>query len=82
MENVLILGGSQTDFERNWKKEGKNYQALIKEVFEDSIRQCQISKEEIKELNKKNRIECFVGNFIAEKYIRTRTFRWTFNNSR
>ncbi len=69
MENVLILGGSQTDFERNWKKEGKGYEALLKEVFEDSIKECNISKEEIERLNKENKIECFVGNFIAENYI-------------
>ena len=69
MENVLILGGSQTDFERNWTKEGKGYQALIKEVFEDTIKKCNISKDEIKRLNEENKIESFVGNFIAENYI-------------
>jgi len=69
MENVLILGGSQTDFERNWKKEGKGYKALIKEVFNDTIKESNITIEEIEKLNRNNRIECFVGNFIAEEYI-------------
>ena len=69
MENVLILGGSQTDFERNWKKEGKGYRALIKETFEDTLKECNLSKQEIQELNKENKVECFVGNFIAENYI-------------
>lgn len=69
MKNVLILGGSQTDFERNWKKEGKSYKALIKECFEDTLEECKIDKSEIKRLNKENKIECFVGNFIGEEYI-------------
>lgn len=69
MEKVYILGGNQTDFERNWKKEGKNYIALLKECFEDTIKECNITKQEIKELNDKNKIECFVGNFISEYYI-------------
>lgn len=69
MENVLILGGSQTDFERNWKKEGKGYRALIKEVFDSTIKESDFTIEQIKRLNENNKIECFVGNFIAEDYI-------------
>ena len=69
MEKVYILGGSQTDFERNWNKEGKGYIALIKECFENAMQECNIDKRQLKELNKKNRIECFVGNFISEYYI-------------
>lgn len=69
MEKVYVLGGSQTDFERNWSKEGKGYIALIKECFESAMKECDIDKTQLKELNEKNRIECFVGNFISEYYI-------------
>lgn len=69
MEKIYILGGSQTDFERNWTKEGKNYIALLKECFQDSLKECNVTKKEISKLNKENRIECFVGNFISELYI-------------
>lgn len=69
MEKVYILGGSQTDFERNWKKEGKGYIALLKECFESAIKSCNLTKEELYNLNKENKIECFVGNFISELYI-------------
>lgn len=69
MNNVYILGGAQTDFERNWKKEGKNMIALLKEVLEDGLANARISYEDIEELNKENRVASFVGNFIAEKYI-------------
>lgn len=68
MNNVYILGGAQTDFERNWKKEGKNMIALLKEVLEDGLANARITYEDIKELNKENRVASFVGNFIAEKY--------------
>ena len=68
MSKVYILGGAQTDFERNWTKEGKNMIALLKEVTEDGLTGAGLSYDDIKELNKDNRVACFVGNFIAEKY--------------
>ena len=69
MDKVYILGGAQTDFERNWTKEGKNVIALLKEVMSDALEQVGISFSDIEKLNKDNRVACFVGNFIAEKYI-------------
>ena len=69
MEKVYILGGAQTDFERNWKKEGKNMVALLKEVVADGFADAGITFDDVRELNKENRIACFVGNFIAEKYV-------------
>lgn len=69
MSKVYILGGAQTDFERNWTKEGKNVLALLKEVMSDALCQADVSFSDIEELNKSNRVACFVGNFIAENYI-------------
>lgn len=66
---VYILGGAQTDFERNWTKEGKNMIALLKEVIEDGFKDADFSMEELANLNKENRVSAFVGNFIAEQYI-------------
>lgn len=68
MNKVYILGGAQTDFERNWTKEGKGMVALLKEIMADGLREAGLSFDDIKELNKDNRVSCFVGNFIAEKY--------------
>ena len=68
MSKVYILGGAQTDFERNWKKEGKGMVALLKEVMADGLESAGLSFDDIKELNADNRVACFVGNFIAEKY--------------
>lgn len=69
MEKVYVLGGAQTDFERNWTKEGKGVIALLKEVIKDALDNTNITFEEIKDLNKKNKIAVFIGNFCAEYYI-------------
>jgi len=69
MKKVYILGGAQTDFERNWKKEGKKMVALLKEVVTDGLTDAKISFEDIVSLNAENKVACFVGNFIAEHYI-------------
>lgn len=70
MDNkVYVLGGAQTDFERNWNKEGKNVIALLKEVISDALAEVKLTYEDIRRLNSENRVSCFVGNFIAEEYI-------------
>lgn len=69
MSKVYVLGGAQTDFERNWKKEGKGMVAILKEIVTDGLKYAGISFDDVRELNKDNRVACFVGNFIAEKYI-------------
>ncbi len=67
-DKVFVLGGEQTDFQRNWSKEGKNFLAMMREVMEDALNKVGIDYDEIKKLNKKNRIGVFVGNFDAEQY--------------
>ncbi len=66
---VYILGGAQTDFERNWTKEGKNFIACLKEVVEDGFQDAEFTFDELVALNRENRVAAFVGNFIAEQYI-------------
>lgn len=68
MSKIYILGGAQTDFERNWKKEGKGMVALLKEAMADGLQEAGLTFDDIRELNTENRVACFVGNFIAEKY--------------
>lgn len=68
-DHVYVLGGAQTDFERNWSKEGKNVVALLKEVIEDGLDNVGLSYEDIARLNKEGKVACFVGNFVAEYYI-------------
>lgn len=69
MSKVYILGGAQTDFERNWKKEGKGIVVILKEVMADGLAHAGLSFDDVKALNGDNRVACFVGNFIAEKYV-------------
>ena len=69
MRKVYVLVGAQTDFERNWKKEGKGMVAILKEVMADGLAHAGLSFDDVKALNGDNRVACFVGNFIAEKYV-------------
>ena len=69
MEKVYILGGAQTDFQRNWTKEGKNVIALLRENIFDALNNIGLTRQDIIELNKKNKVAIFVGNFIGENYI-------------
>lgn len=68
-DKVYVLGGAQTDFERNWTKEGKNLVALLKEAVGDGLADVNLTYEDIASLNKENKVCCFVGNFIAEHYV-------------
>jgi len=69
MEKVYILGGAQTDYSRNWSKEGKNVIAMLKENIFDALKDVGLTKKDITKLNKDNKIAFFVGNFIAENYL-------------
>jgi len=64
----VILGGAQTDFARNWSKEGKTFMSMMKEVVDDGLSAVGLEYDEIKRLNKENRVAVFVGNFDAEQY--------------
>lgn len=68
-KKVYVLGGAQTDFERNWSKEGKNEIALLREIIDDGLQSVNLSYSDISELNKQNKVACFVGNFLGELYI-------------
>ena len=37
MSNVYILGGAQTDFARNWHREGLDIYAMFREVLEAAV---------------------------------------------
>lgn len=69
MSNVpYILGGAQTDFARNWSKEGKTFMSMFREIVEDGLTAVGLEYDEIIRLNKENRVAVFVGNFDAEQY--------------
>jgi acetyl-CoA C-acetyltransferase len=60
MKPVYILGGHQTDFARNWTKEGKHISAMIRESVEGALAATQLAPREIEVGH--------VGNFAAELY--------------
>ena len=43
--------------------------ALLKEAIADGLKEASLTFDDVKKLNRENRVACFVGNFIAEKYI-------------
>jgi acetyl-CoA C-acetyltransferase len=57
---VYILGGFQTDFARNWTKEGKHIAAMIRESVEGALAETGVAPSEIGVGH--------VGNFAAELY--------------
>ena len=61
-EPVFILGGTQTDFARNWLKEGKTIVDMIDEVVADTLEATQVAPAEVDVAH--------VGNFAAELYAR------------
>ncbi len=66
---VYVLGGEQTDFQRNWTKEGKLFIGMMREVVEDALEKVDIDYSEISKLNKDCRAAGFVGNFAGELYF-------------
>ena len=57
---VYILGGYQTDFARNWTKEGKHIAAMIREAVAGALEATGVEPREIEVGH--------VGNFAAELY--------------
>src|SRR6516164_6115299 len=59
---VYILGGAQTDFARNWSKEGKHFVAMMREAVLGALEAQKIEPKEIQTAH--------VGNFAAELYAK------------
>jgi len=57
---TYILGGSQTDFARNWSKEGKSILAMMREATEGALLDADVAPGDIEVAH--------VGNFAAELY--------------
>lgn len=57
---VYILGGYQTDFARNWSKEGKHISAMIREAVTGGLAAAAVEPKQIEVGH--------VGNFAAELY--------------
>jgi acetyl-CoA C-acetyltransferase len=57
---VYILGGAQSDFARNWAREGKHFAEVMTEIVTDAITVAKIEPHEVQTAH--------VGNFAAELY--------------
>jgi acetyl-CoA C-acetyltransferase len=58
--SVYVLGGYQTDFARNWSKEGKHISAMIREAATGGLQATEIDAKDVQVGH--------VGNFAAELY--------------
>ncbi|MEI7925860.1 MAG: acetyl-CoA acetyltransferase [Chloroflexota bacterium] len=61
-EPVFILGGYQTDFARNWLKEGKGILDMMDEVVSGTLAATQVAPSEVDVAH--------VGNFVGELYVK------------
>lgn len=59
---VYILGGAQSDFARNWMKEGKHFSVVLRETVCAAMEQARIEPREIETAH--------VGNFAGELYAK------------
>src|SRR6202521_5147324 len=59
---VYVLGGAQTDFARNWSKEGKHFVAMMREATLAALEATKIEPKEVETAH--------VGNFAAELYAK------------
>jgi acetyl-CoA C-acetyltransferase len=69
MSSVYIVGGEQTDFQRNWVKEGKTFVAVMREAIEDTFGAVNIDFSEVAHLHRQRRVASFVANFAGELYF-------------
>ncbi len=60
MTAVYLLGGAQTDFARNWDREGLDLFAMFREVLETGVRDAAIDPAQIEVGH--------VGNFVADLF--------------
>lgn len=68
MNKVYVLGGAQTDFERNWTREGKNAVAMLREVMGDGCRDAGIAKADLAALKEAAKVEFFMGSYLSELF--------------
>ncbi len=59
---MYVLGGAQTDFARNWSKEGKHFVAMMREATLGALEATKIEPREVETAH--------VGNFAAELYAK------------
>jgi acetyl-CoA C-acetyltransferase len=59
---VYILGGAQSDFARNWTKEGKHFVDVMRQTVVDGLANSKLEPREIETAH--------VGNFAAELYAK------------
>jgi acetyl-CoA acetyltransferase len=60
MTDIYILGGAQTDFARNWAREGKSLYDMFAEALTGAVENSGVDPEQIQSGH--------VGNFVGELF--------------
>lgn len=60
MTGIYLIGGAQTDFARNWDREGLDLYAMFREVLEGAVADAQLEPAQIEVGH--------VGNFVADLF--------------
>ncbi|MCA9772968.1 MAG: hypothetical protein KC466_11215, partial [Myxococcales bacterium] len=66
----VILGGVQTDFARNWTREGRTFQDVLADVVPRGLEDAGVPMDEIARLGAEGRVGVHVGNFQADQFLR------------
>lgn len=59
-EPVFLLGGAQSDYARNWTREGKGFFDLLSDVTQQALNDSQLSADEVEVIH--------IGNFAGELF--------------
>lgn len=69
-DRSMILGGAQTDFARNWSREGKGLVEVLAQVVPAALDATGVERDELRRLRDAGRLGVFVGNFNGQQYCR------------
>ncbi|MBZ0254165.1 MAG: thiolase domain-containing protein, partial [Candidatus Methylomirabilis sp.] len=65
-----LIGGAQTDFARNWSREGKTFLDVLRAAVEGALDDAGLDLGEVARLAREDRVQAFVGNFQADQFLK------------
>ncbi|MEM9454285.1 MAG: acetyl-CoA acetyltransferase [Myxococcota bacterium] len=67
---VMIIGGAQTDFARNWSRDGQGIIEILQQVVPVALGDARVDDAELGRLRDAGRIGIFAANFNGQQYCR------------
>lgn len=69
-DDVSILGGAQTDFARNWSRDGQGIVEILQQVVPAALADAGVDDAELRRLRDAGRVGVFAANFNGQQYCR------------